>query len=441
MLESFHGKREAKAVETAWPYLGHKDRFLRHAARVAIEWQDATAWRERALAETAPLASINALVALARVSSRDEFHRKASDPAADPALQGRILKSLARIQWSDLTETERLELLRAYALCFTRLGRPSEADRAELLARMEQWFPGASVLVNEELCQLLVFLQSAKVAKPALELVRRAPTQEEQLAHIKSLRMLTNGWTTDLRRQYFGWFHRAAKYRGGASFAGFVAMVKADAVASLSEREKEELKEVLEAAPAEFEDFYSALAGRTNTTEWTVNALAPSVETELHGRNFERGRNMFGAVACFQCHRIAGEGGAVGPDLTLAAGRFSALDLLESVIEPSKAVSDLYGNVVIAKKDGEVVTGRIVYHLHDDAVNVNPDMFNPASTVRVDRKEILEIRPSPISPMPASLLAPLTREEILDLLAFVLSGGNAAHSMFQLADGAANGIK
>ena len=46
-LERFHGRREPKAVEAAWPYLGHPDRFVRWAARVAIEAQDPALWRDR----------------------------------------------------------------------------------------------------------------------------------------------------------------------------------------------------------------------------------------------------------------------------------------------------------------------------------------------------------------------------------------------------------
>src|SRR4030095_10810383 len=49
-LESFHGRKDAKAVEAVWSYLGDRDRALRYAARIALEWQDAAQWRERALA-------------------------------------------------------------------------------------------------------------------------------------------------------------------------------------------------------------------------------------------------------------------------------------------------------------------------------------------------------------------------------------------------------
>jgi putative heme-binding domain-containing protein len=319
----------------------------------------------------------------------------------------------------------RLALLRVYTLCFTRLGTPDEATRTRLLARLEPWFPAADRALNSELCQLLVYLQSPRVAAAALELVRRAPTQEEQLDYIKSLRMLRAGWTPGLRRDYFAWFNRAAGYRGGASFAGFLKMIQADALAPLTEPERAALKDILEAPPpaSSFAAHGAALAGRTNTTDWTMAALVPALEGGLVKRDLEHGRRMFGATGCFQCHRFAGEGGAVGPDLTQVAGRFSPRELLESILEPSKTVSDLYGNVLIELRNGEALTGRIVYHTHDDSVMVSASMFNPADTVKVDRKDILRLEPSPTSPMPEGLLSSLTREEVLDLLAYLESGG------------------
>lgn len=430
-LESFHGKRDPAAIDAAWPYLGHEDRFLRFAARVALEWQDPAAWRERALAEKNPQAALTALMALARVSSRDEFHRQPGDAAPDAGLQARILAALDRLDWSRLRVGERIDLLRAYALAFTRFGRPDEATCAKLRARIEPWFPAGDRALDSELCQLLVYFQSPKVAPLALQLVRRAPTQEEQLDYIKSLRMLTAGWTPTLRRDYFSWFNRAAAYHGGASFAGFLQMIKKDALAALTEAEVAALKDVLDAPPpaSPMAAFGAALASRAQTTHWTVAALAPALTGGLHGRDFERGRVMFGATGCFLCHRFAGEGGAVGPDLTLSAGRFSPRDLLESIVEPSKAVSDLYGNMVIIKRSGETITGRVVY-LREDSVMVNPNMFNPAETVIVDRKEVLSIDPSKVSPMPEGLLSLLTRDEILDLMAYILSGGDASNAVF-----------
>jgi hypothetical protein len=64
-------------------------------------------------------------------------------------------------------------------------------------------------------------------------------------------------------------------------------------------------------------------------------------------------------------------------------------------------------------------------------VTLNTDLFDPNQRVSVDRKHVKSIEPSPISPMPEGLLNMLKKEEILDLTAYILSGGNAKNAMFQ----------
>ena len=53
-LEAFHGHADPKAVAAATPHLGHRDRFIRYAARVALEWQPVDSWKEMALNQTDP---------------------------------------------------------------------------------------------------------------------------------------------------------------------------------------------------------------------------------------------------------------------------------------------------------------------------------------------------------------------------------------------------
>jgi hypothetical protein len=86
-LERFHGHPDPQAVQTLWPYLADPDRAIRFAARTALEWQDPAAWWETALLEPEPRRAIAALVALARVSGKDIWHRDANTPAPDSALQ------------------------------------------------------------------------------------------------------------------------------------------------------------------------------------------------------------------------------------------------------------------------------------------------------------------------------------------------------------------
>jgi hypothetical protein len=70
-------------------------------------------------------------------------------------------------------------------------------------------------------------------------------------------------------------------------------------------------------------------------------------------------------------------------------------------------------------------------HFHLGAGSFGADLADPNQRTTVDRKEVKSIEPSPVSPMPPMLLAMLTKEEVLDLVAYVLSGGDRLNAMFQ----------
>jgi putative heme-binding domain-containing protein len=428
-LEAFHGTKNPKAIDKAWKHLDSKDRALRFAARVALEWQDPSLWREQALKEKDARKSIAALVALARVSSRDEFHRKDSDPKPDPALQGQIINSLERIDWNRISEQDRLDLLRAYTLAFTRLGKPDQSTRQRLAAKFEPLFPAKSREVNAELAPMLVYLEAPTAASKLVTALRTAPTQEEQLDLARALRVCTTGWTQPLREEYFRWFLKAANFKGGSSLRGFLRDIKVDAMENLSEADQLALKPILEAKP-EVVNPLQALTARDVVKQYTVDDLAPIVESGIKkNRDFDRGRILFGQAGCAACHRFGDEGASVGPDLTNLAGRFSARDVLESIIEPSKEISDQYGAIIIKKKDGDVVVGR-VGNLNGDNLMVIENMFAPGDFTQVKRPDIESIEPSKVSMMPEGLLNYFKQDEILDMMAYLLSRGDRNARMF-----------
>jgi hypothetical protein len=80
--------------------------------------------------------------------------------------------------------------------------------------------------------------------------------------------------------------------------------------------------------------------------------------------------------------------------------------------------------VVITKKDGGTVIGRVA-NLNGDGIMMMTDMFDPNGFTNVNRKDIESIENSKVSPMPEGLLNTLQKDEILDLLAYLLSGGQA----------------
>jgi putative heme-binding domain-containing protein len=419
-LESFHRPVGQEAVDLALANLGHDDRFVRYAARVALEHQDRKLWQGSISTESRPGTVIPLVMATARANSRDKFHRKPEDPKPDPKLQTQLLDRLQTLDWNALTYTQRVDLLRALTLVFTRLGEPSAADRERILKAFEPRYPAAGLELSTEVAQLLAYLQSPTLAAKGVPAMLAAPTQEEQIGIARDLRLLKAGWTPDLRKAYFAWFPKAAGYKGGASFELFVQGIKKDAVATLTDEEKASLKAVLE-APVERQQRPPLAPPRPFVKEWKLAELEAGLKTGLVNRDFKKGR---------ACHRYAGEGGAMGPDLSAVSGRFSPRDLLESIIEPSKTISDQYEAVTIVSADGRTVTGRIV-NLSGDSLMVMTNMLDPDNMARVDRRQVEETKPSKLSMMPTGLLNTLNDEEIRDLMAYLLSKGDPGHPMFR----------
>jgi putative heme-binding domain-containing protein len=430
-LEAFHGRQDPIAVAAAWPYLDHADRFLRWAARTAIEHQPAATWADRALAEQVPGRQLEALLALSRVAGIDPFHRRPEGPPIDTGLRQQILAALNRLDWNVLNQEQRITLVRTYEIVLNRFGRPDDATVRSLIDRLDPLFPAATRELNWLLCEVLVFLQSPTAAVKGLALIDAAATQEEQIEYVRSLRMLKTGWTNETRTAYFQWFLKAASFRGGASFDKFIEFIRTDALATLAEKEKIELAALLAQTPqrkSPLEGLATLFAGRPQHP-WTIDELLPAVQTELTARNFDNGRRMFGATACFACHRFANEGGMTGPDLTSAGRRYAPRDLLDHVLNPSKEINEQFAPVVVRTSEGQTVQGVIV-NLKGDSLIINTDGTDPNQRVAIDRKEVVSLEPSKVSPMPAGLLNPLTKDEILDLFAYVLSGGDAKHEYF-----------
>ena len=432
-LEAFHGHADLTAVDVAWPNLGHPDRFIRAAARVAIEFQDPTTWRDRALNEANPRSALEALLALAQVSAPDPAHRAQGTPAPDMATANQILEALDKLDWSKLENGQKLDVVRITQVVLNRFGRP-DADRlASLTAKYDALFPTTSRDLNVEIANVLVFLEASSAATKVVALQESAPTQEEQMEYGRALRVLKTGWTTDLRQKYFSWFARAEDFKGGPSLGGFIKAIKKDAISNLSDAEKDELKPILEAnsKPSNSASTAANIPARAFVKAWTLEELVPIVDERIQSkRDFNRGRSLFAGASCYACHRYNEEGGAVGPDLTGAAGRFGVRDLLESIVLPSKVISDQYGAVTIATTDGKVITGRIM-NLHGDTITINTNMLDPSAQVNVNVSKIEENRPSTISMMPEGLLSTLNEDEISDLVAYLLSRGDRSSKMFQ----------
>ncbi len=473
-LEAFHhGEANPAALAKAWPLLGSSDRNLRFAARIAIERLPVDSWREKVLAETDPQTLIEGSIALARMG-RTEHHIEKPDEkkkptpgsssagigptnTADGQLQAKLIEGLNRLEFKSLNIDLQLQLVRAYQLAFTRLGKPDAAACAKLAKRIDAIYPASDDRLNRELCQLLVFLDSKQVAAKTLNLMavakddtaaiasdallkrndhygkaasesHQSRPNQQQMALMFALRNCSAGWTPGLRQTYFSWFSHTLNWRGGNSFRGFLDKARAEALAKFAPADE---RAKLEGLATKNQNGVAASVkppkgpGRNYATTDIVNLA----QGGLKNRDFKSGQNLFAAGMCAACHHFNGEGGNIGPDITKAGNRYTLRDLVENITEPSKVISDQYGTDQIFKDDGSVVIGRIVGE-EDGKLNVMTNPFAPNLLVAINKSEIESKKSYPVSMMPLGLLNTMNEDEIRDLLAYLLSGGNPEDKMF-----------
>ena len=128
-LESLHSPRRHKTIEAASPYLDSSDRFIRYAARIAIEAQPADQWKAKALAETRPHAAPDsALLAVARLGGADA--------------QAGLLKALCHLPMTSLTPRQQLEKLRVLEVAIARSGKPSPELVEAIIAELDPALSG-----------------------------------------------------------------------------------------------------------------------------------------------------------------------------------------------------------------------------------------------------------------------------------------------------------
>lgn len=408
-LEAFHGTVDPEAVEVAWPHLNNADPWIRHAARIAIEHQPVATWRARALQETRPLAAPTALMTLAQHDSA--------------ATARQVLERLHQLPLREASTTAQNIALRAYELCMNRLGEPTGAWATPLAKKLGALFPAKSIAANLVLSRMLIALKQPEAVRETMELLSHATTQRETAHYLFVLRDARVGWTQALREAYFRRLAEMDSFQGGEGMPTFIKRIRDDALAAVPQEQRARLA-ALVAPQGEFQLPAEAAKPRPHVRNWQLANLVDSL-TEVGGsRNLDNGKKMFAAAQCIRCHRIGGDGLANGPDLTSVSRRFSRRDLLESILAPSKVVAEQFRNVMIVTTKGEVLTGRVIRQndYRSPTLRISTNLLDAKATRDIPKTEIEATKTASTSPMPEKLLDTLTKDEILDLLAYIESG-------------------
>jgi putative heme-binding domain-containing protein len=453
-LEQYHVGTNPKAVAASWPYLSHADRSVRYAARLAIEHQPVAEWKPKALAESNPEAKINALLALAR--------------QGDQTVKQDLLKALTTIDFKKLSENQKRDLLRTFEVAFFRFGPLEGPIKTEVTNYISPHYPSGSALSNRLYSKLLVFLEAPKVIERTLaliaknevfddvdnstatassDLILRNPQYgldiagmlekmppQQQTYYSFVLSQAKTGWTPQLRDQYFKWYATAFKFQGGRSYIGFIDKARQIALKNVPSDKMDYYNklsgaELLNGSGSDLAKLYTPKGpGRS----WKVDQALELVKDSLNNRDFDKGKLIFSAVLCNRCHSIQGEGADVGPELTQLGTRFSAKDMLEAIIEPDKAISDQYASIAYTLKSGESVVGR---QLNEDAsfyyIAQNP--FDSKTVRKISKKEVVSSKLSTVSVMLPGLINGLNADELRDLVAYLMSGGNKNNPIYSQA--------
>jgi putative heme-binding domain-containing protein len=281
---------------------------------------------------------------------------------------------------------------------------------------------------------MLVYLESPLAVPRGVQAMQNAVTQETVLGYAMALRTATTGWTPSVREDYFQALNQAESKAGRGDFVGgghlqiYIQGMRNDAREKLTADDAAALVEVLDAKLPS-----SAPTGsptpRPFINRWTVESLTSKLQQIKSGRSFENGKAMYTIASCAACHRFQNRGGIFGPDLSAVGKRYSRQVLLREMLEPSVQVSDQFQMHSVTTLSGKVVQGRIL-NRDDLFITIATDPRNPTSVTRIPADDVDEVLPSKTSMMPQGLLDTLTEDEVLDLMAYLESGGNPKAPQF-----------
>jgi putative heme-binding domain-containing protein len=345
------------------------------------------------------------------------------------------------------------------------MGNPGAVGEKQLSAYLDGEYPAPNNELNRLLCKILVFIGDPHVVSKTLAyidkvndddsvqmtatqssdlilrnlqygidvanmLANKPPAQKIYLA--TTLSAAKNGWTSALRDKYFKLFDGFLRRKGGNSYIGYIDEARRLALSNV---------------PKDKFDYYNKISGssllapnehRLSDVDqpkgpgraWKIDEAVQAAQSDSGKLDYNRGKALFTVSMCSSCHKMGGEGGSIGPDLTQLGTRFSAKDILESIIEPSKVISDQYAASKLVLKDGNTIIGRLIRQ-DQDKYYVSQNPFAPFELKEVLKKEVVSNTISATSIMPPGLIYKLNPGELKNLMAYLMSGGDKNNKIYK----------
>jgi putative heme-binding domain-containing protein len=184
-------------------------------------------------------------------------------------------------------------------------------------------------------------------------------------------------------------------------------------------------------ASSKIEPVDALLKDRRPRTEWKLEDFAEAVAAlpKTGGRNWAAGKDAFKIGTCIACHKLDGVGAEYGPDLAKLDPMYKEVDVLRHILNPSEKIVEKYQTYTFEMKSGKTLTGMIVSE-NSDVIKVIENPLLKAVPLELQVRDLEEKTKLPTSMMPKGLLDKLTRDEVLDLIAYLIARGDQKHPVF-----------
>ena len=470
-------------VRDIYALLKSSDRFVRYAGRVALEHTPRAEWTKLVMAETNLVALTEGLLAIANTTPEAQAQSEMR-PVFD--------KLIALMQRATLTPDERMRVLRTFEVAAAQV--PSGVDpeiKKQVHAALVKYMPAtppagtwvactnrtggaaqcSQYLLAHHMAKVLAYTGEPDVIEKILAIVPKGEDdQPGQIDLMYSLRVLDTGWTKEQKQQVIDWYAKAAKWRGGSTFAGHVNNIFDATIDVFSEDEKqlaykaaplfapitEEVAAPAAApaapapgaaapgappaaapgagAPAAGAPAIAGAPGRgfggrgrgpsvpLDRQERYENLVFPrgGGPGSLAGRggapNATDGERVF-RETCAQCHRFGTLGNDYAPDLTKVADRLPRRDILRAIFFPSEKVDPKYATAVVVTKDGRTLRGLVLSETADKIVLKTATDPEP---IALAKAQVAKRTAERNSIMPDDLADTVTDAGVRDVTAYIM---------------------
>ena len=398
--DPFVRRRAAEAIdgvadEGLFPLLADGDRFVRHAARRALERAPRETWKTRALFETKPQAAFEGMLALAETAAGREEEQVAV-----------IEKLMPFLADPKLGAADRLDAMRLFVVASAEV-KDADLRQRSALVLLPQFEPSAG---NEALMRqtaaALAWCGGAAAVERILEAMPKA-SRPLQVYYAQCLRSVNEGWTAAHKEAMLRWFGAAANWPGGGAnftrslsqlFDSFAANILTATEGRHARRRLPLLAGVASGLPTA-EEIYEL-----QTAETPPTAAAG------------KGKEIFDK-RCVSCH---GEASSYGPDLSQVSERLERAALLEAILWPSRAVAERYRSEAIELADGSSLEALVVRE--DDKALVLRTANEPRP-ITILKRRVTGRRKLDKSIMPEGLLEGYDQAAVAGLLEFLQGDG------------------